>query len=73
MRRRSGRRVLGGLAEKNLAYVGTGDNLAGRAGDLDPARDANLGPVGHPERLERLLLDQQHGSARVREAPHLVP
>ena len=45
MRRRSGRRFLGGLAEKNLAYVGTADNLAGRPGDLNLPRDENVDPA----------------------------
>jgi hypothetical protein len=73
VRRGHRRHPLSGLAQEDLADVGTGDDLASRAGDLDPARDENVGPVGHPERLERLLLDQQHGGAPVGETPHLVP
>src|SRR5215467_14679738 len=57
-----------GLAEKDLADVGSAANLAGRARDLDPSRDQNVGPVGHPQRLERLLLDQQHSRPRDRKS-----
>src|SRR5215467_13508486 len=56
-----GRGIGSGLAEKDLADVGSAENLASRARDLNPSRNQNVGPVGHTERLEGLLLDQQHG------------
>src|SRR5579863_6468248 len=56
-RGRHGRGVGSGSAEKDLADVGPSENLAGRARDLNPSRNQDVGPVGHTERLECLLLD----------------
>src|SRR6188472_4188526 len=53
-----GRGIGSGLAEKDLADVGSAENLASRARDLDPSRNQNVGPIGHAERLQCLLLDQ---------------
>src|SRR5213082_2605034 len=47
-----GRGIGSGLAEKDLADVGSAENLASRARDLNPSRNQNVGPVGHTERLE---------------------
>src|ERR1700745_3332938 len=58
MGRLRGRGIGSGLAEKDLADVGSAENLAGRARDLNPSRNQNVGPVGHTEGLECLLLDQ---------------
>jgi hypothetical protein len=46
-----------GLAEEDFSDVGARQDVTRRAGDLDPAGDQNVRPVGHPQRLERLLLD----------------
>src|SRR5579859_7654880 len=67
------RGTLRGLAEEDLADVGPAEDLAGRPGNLDPSPDQDVGPVGHAECLECLLLDQQHGRPRVGEPPDLVP
>src|SRR5437660_10142601 len=64
-----GRGIGSGLAEKDLADVGSAENLASRARDLDPSRNQNVGPVGHTERLECLLLDQQHSRPRLLPDP----
>src|SRR6266699_5340635 len=67
-------RVIGsGLAEKDLADVGPAENLASRARDLNPSRNQNVGPVGHTERLECLLLDQQYSRPGIGQTPDLVP
>src|ERR1700755_602698 len=46
-----GRGIGSGLAEKDLADVGSAENLPSRAGELDPSRHQNVGPVGPAERL----------------------
>jgi hypothetical protein len=46
-----------GSAEEDFSDVGARQDVTRRAGDLDPAGDQNVRPVGHPQRLERLLLD----------------
>src|SRR5690348_14375766 len=68
-----GRGIGYGLAEEDLADVGSAENLASRARDLNPSRNQNVGPVGHTERLECLLLDQQHSCPGVGQTPDLVP
>src|SRR5436190_24247830 len=42
-----GRGIGSGLAEEDLADVGSAENLASRARDLDSSRNQTLGPVGH--------------------------
>src|SRR5260370_9311980 len=50
-----GRGIGSGLAEKDLADVASGENLASRARDLNPSGNQNVGPVGDTERLAHPL------------------